>query len=190
MELRSNAWSVGILRFGNAFAFPKVCAPSARTGCGAGRSPGEVFSGDQPPPCLLPRTAGNSALILAVLGDFALLRLSSPAVDAHASAGAGGGVPPSGFRFSTVRGFGGNYLFPPITARPARNFPLSKNKKHIQTSFPTYVGNVLGPGACPRRGVEGARSPLTGFGTESQHKGGMGCCGKLSGAGRRWGRSC
>ena len=52
--------------------------------CGAGRSPGEVFSGDQPPPCLLPRTAGKSSLILAVLGDFALLRLASPTVDAHA----------------------------------------------------------------------------------------------------------
>ena len=31
MELRSNAWSEWILRFGNAFAFPKECALSART---------------------------------------------------------------------------------------------------------------------------------------------------------------
>ena len=45
--------------------------------------------------------------------------------------------------------------------RAARKILFSKNKNHIQISFPTYVGNVLGPGACPRRGVEGARSPLT-----------------------------
>ena len=108
-------------------------------------------------------------------------------VDAHASAGAGGGVPPSGFRFSTVWGFGGNYVFPPITARPARNYLPLKIKNISKLHFQRMLEMCWVRGLAPGAGLRGRGAPSQGLGRSPNTKGGMGCCGKLSGAGRHWG---